>query len=77
LMAEDYAGRDPLVAVGTITMPSQVDPSLAPSAPSNPPTLAVVTAPPTVTTPVVTAGGMNPSGLGGPINPYGDCVCRA
>ncbi|MBA3463691.1 MAG: hypothetical protein H0T46_27280 [Deltaproteobacteria bacterium] len=71
-MHEDYAGRDPLVAVGTITMPSQVDPSLATATPS-PPSVAVVTVPSIATTPIAVS--MNPSGLGGPINPYGDCPC--
>ncbi|MBA3463713.1 MAG: hypothetical protein H0T46_27400 [Deltaproteobacteria bacterium] len=74
-MPEDYAGRDPLVAVGTITMPSQVDPSLVPTSAPNPPAVVVVTSPPTATTPIAVA--TNPSGLGGPINPYGDCACPA
>ncbi len=75
-MPEDYAGRDPLVAVGTITMPSQVDRSLVPPSSPSPPTVGTSLPPPPSANPPV-AVATHPGGLGGPINPYDDCACRA
>ena len=76
-MPDDYVGHPVIVATGPITHPSQVDPSLTVTTPT--------TAPPPHTEPVVATAPMpttpppaqNPSGLGGPINPYDDCACKA
>lgn len=86
-MPEDYVGRPTLVMTGPpssgpITSPSQVSTPDVPAAPAQ----TVVTAPPVTAalpvtlavapaSPPVIAVAPSPSGIGQPINPYGDCAC--
>ena len=91
-MPDDYVGHPVMVAMGPITQPSQVPsggpanvpahvgvgdapppqaPAATPHAPSASPTVAIAPADPHTTT------APSPSGLGGPINPYDDCACKA
>ena len=89
-MPDDYVGRPTLVVTGPITQPAQVAPTGSITSPSQvtapTPSAAVATqAQPTADKPPIGVTGaiatavapLNPSGLGGPIDPYADCTCPA
>jgi hypothetical protein len=83
-MPDDYVGRPVVVATGPITHPAQVESSGPENAPPNVPAqpAQVATATPTTATTATPPAANHepapsPSGLGGPINPYDDCACKA
>lgn len=83
-MPEEYVGRPALIVTGPITQPSQVAVSGPITSPSQV-TAPVVAVPQpdsagkgiTGAVAAATSAAMNPSGLGGPVDPYPDCTCPA